>query len=55
MGYEHTMPVSERAKTVHALDRAPSEIGAYPHIALVNSIPHTKATRTPAPSGGTVS
>jgi hypothetical protein len=32
MGFEHTIPVFERAKTVHALDRAVTVIGAYAFI-----------------------
>jgi hypothetical protein len=30
VGFEHTTPVFERAKTVHALDRAATVIGLVP-------------------------
>jgi hypothetical protein len=36
VGFETTIPVFERAKTVHALDRAATVIGIYLIISLVN-------------------
>jgi hypothetical protein len=32
MGFELTIPVFERAKTVHVLDRSATVIGIYPYI-----------------------
>jgi hypothetical protein len=31
MGFEHTTPVFEQAKTVHTLDRAPTVIASHTH------------------------
>jgi hypothetical protein len=38
VGFEHTIPVFERAKTVHVLDRAATVIGRK-HLRLLSSIP----------------
>jgi hypothetical protein len=37
VGFEPTIPVIERAKTVHALDRAATVIGGSLHLVNVNS------------------
>jgi hypothetical protein len=38
VGYEPTIPVFERAKTVHALDRAATVIGVVNHLEDVNVV-----------------
>jgi hypothetical protein len=36
VGFEPTIPVFGRAKTVHALDRADTMIGPYIHVDYIN-------------------
>jgi hypothetical protein len=38
MGFEPTIPASDRAETVHALDRAATVIGIVPQLTIENSI-----------------
>jgi hypothetical protein len=50
VGFEHTIPDFERAKSVHSLDRAVTVIGIYFQVVVLNSF--ITGTTLPVPSHG---